>query len=54
MGTAVAAFLIFFGYIVFFKNKSTKNSLISENINYFIGGITGIVALVTLFKIIFK
>ena len=54
MGTAVAAFLIFFGYIVFFKNKSTNNSLISENINYFIGGITGIVALVTLFKIIFK
>ena len=54
LGTAIAAFLIFFGYIVFFKNKSAKTSLISENINYFIGGITGIVAIVTLFKIIFN
>jgi ABC-type nickel/cobalt efflux system permease component RcnA len=54
LGTALAAFLVFFGYIVFFKNKSAKTSLLSENINYFIGGITGIVALVTLFKLIFN
>lgn len=53
-GTALAAFLVFFGYIVFFKNKASKTTLISENINYIIGGITGIVALITLFKIIYN
>lgn len=53
-GTAVAAFLIFFGYIVFFKNKTTKTTMISENINYIIGGITGIVSLITLFRIIYS
>lgn len=53
-GTAVAAFLVFFGYIIFFKNKASKTTLISENINYIIGAITGIVALITLFKIIYN
>ncbi|HRE77557.1 MAG TPA: LysE family transporter [Flavobacterium sp.] len=49
--SAIAAFLVFFGYISFFKGKEKKDSFLSRNINYVIGSITGIVALITLFKI---
>jgi threonine/homoserine/homoserine lactone efflux protein len=51
LATAFAAFLVFFGYISFFKGKEKKDSFLSRNINYVIGSITGIVALITLFKI---
>jgi hypothetical protein len=53
-GTAVAAFLIFLGYISFFKKKDRSNSFLSKNINYVIGTITGLVALISLFKLFFK
>jgi len=53
-GTAVAAFLIFLGYISFFKKKDRSNSFLSKNINYVIGSITGLVALFSLFKLFFK
>lgn len=52
-GAAVAAFLVFLAYISFFKNRDHKNSFIAKNINYIIGTITGVVTLITLFKIIF-
>ncbi len=52
IASAVAAFLVFFGYISFFKTKERKESFLSRNINYIIGFLTGIVALITLFKII--
>lgn len=51
-GTSLSAFLIFFGYISFFKNKKPESSFLSNNINYIIGSITGLVALITLFKIL--
>lgn len=51
-GTALAAFLVFFGYITLFKNKETNNNFLAKNINFIIGGITGVVALITLIKII--
>ncbi|WP_291116665.1 LysE family transporter [Flavobacterium sp. UBA6135] len=53
-GTAIAAFLVFFGYISFFKGKQNNASFLSKNINHIIGSITGIVALITLFKIVFR
>lgn len=53
-GTAIAAFLVFFGYISFFKGKQNNASFLSRNINHIIGSITGIVALITLFKIVFR
>jgi len=52
LGTSLSAFLIFFCYISFFKNKKPESSFLSNNINYIIGSITGLVAVVTLFKII--
>jgi len=51
LATAIAAFFVFFGYISFFKGKDKKETFLSRNINYVIGSITGIVALITLFKI---
>lgn len=53
-GAAVAAFLIFLAYISFFKKRDHDNSFIAKNINYIIGTITGIVTLITLFKIVMK
>ena len=53
-GAAVAAFLIFLAYISFFKKRDHDNSFIAQNINYIIGTITGIVTLITLFKIVMK
>lgn len=50
--SAIAAFLVFLGYISFFKTKEKKESFLSRNINYVIGSLTGVVALITLFKII--
>jgi hypothetical protein len=45
---------VFFGYISFFKGKEKKDSFLSKNINYVIGSITGLVALFTLFKIVYR
>jgi threonine/homoserine/homoserine lactone efflux protein len=52
IGTALAAFLVFFGYITLFKNKETNNHFFAKNINLIIGGITGIMAMITLAKIL--
>jgi threonine/homoserine/homoserine lactone efflux protein len=52
LGTSLSAFLIFFGYISFFKNKKPESSFLSNNINFIIGTITGLMAFVTLFKIL--
>lgn len=50
--SSLTAFLIFFGYINFFKNQKQESSFLSNNINYIIASISGLVALVTLFKIL--
>lgn len=52
IASTIAAFLVFFGYIVFFKRTQQKTNFLSENINYIIGSVTGIIAIITLFKII--
>jgi threonine/homoserine/homoserine lactone efflux protein len=52
LGTAIAAFIVFYWYILYFKNQQSESSFIMRNINYIIGSITGIVALITLVKLL--
>lgn len=52
-GAMAGSFLIFYLYILFFKKKEKeKPSFLMTNGNYIIGTVTGIISLVTLFKII--
>lgn len=51
VATAIAAFLVFFSYISFFKSNEKKDVFLTRNINYIIGSLTGVVAFITLFKI---
>lgn len=51
IGSAVGTFAILLLYIKFFKKMKEKKFL-KINLNYIIGGITGIIALITLLKIV--
>ena len=50
-GAMGGAFLVFYLYIAFFKKFQHKTDFFMRNVNYLIGSITGIVAIVTLLKI---
>ncbi|MXN92155.1 LysE family transporter [Flavobacterium sp. Sd200] len=50
-GAMSGAFLVFYLYIIFFKKFEHKTDFFLRNVNYFIGAITGIVAIVTLLRI---
>jgi threonine/homoserine/homoserine lactone efflux protein len=52
IGSGIGSFFAFYCYIVFFKKMETKTAFILKNINYIIGSITGLVALITLINII--
>lgn len=53
LGAVAGSFLVFYLYILFFKKKEKdKPSFLMTNGNYIIGTVTGIISLVTLFKII--
>lgn len=52
LGAVIGSYLIFSLYIVFFKKFEHKAAFILKNINYFLGTITGIIAVITIFKII--
>lgn len=52
VGVVAGSFLVFYLYIVFFKKREAKSSFLINNGNYIIGAITGLVSLVTLFKLI--
>lgn len=52
LGTAVAAFLVFYGYIVAFDRFEKKLNFISKNINIIIGSITALVAIISLINIL--
>lgn len=53
LGSVLGSFLIFYLYILFFKRKeSDKPSFFMTNGNYIIGSVTGIISLITLFKIL--
>lgn len=51
LGVVGGAFTVFYLYIVFFKKFEHKTDFFMRNINYFIGSITGLIAIVTLIRI---
>lgn len=51
-GAVLGSFLVFYLYILFFKNKEGKSSFLVNNGNYIIGSLTGLVSLITFFKLI--
>lgn len=52
LGIVAGAYAVFYLYIVSFKKFEHKTEFFMKNVNYFIGSITGIVAIVTLIKIL--
>ena len=52
LGAMLGALLIFMIYAYYFNSKE-QNSFIYKNINYIIGGLTTLVSVLTLFKLIF-
>ncbi|AOW08449.1 LysE family transporter [Flavobacterium gilvum] len=50
-GAVMGSFLVFYLYIVFFKKRESKSSFLMDNGNYIIGTITGLVSIVTFFKL---
>jgi len=50
-GAMGGAFLVFYLYIVFFKKFQHKTEFFMRNVNYFIGSVTGLVAVITLLRI---
>lgn len=52
IGVVVGSFSIFYLYIVFFKKLEHKADFFMKNVNYFIGGVTGLVSVLTLIRIL--
>jgi len=52
VGVVAGSFLVFYLYIVFFKKREAKSSFLMNNVNYIIGTLTGLVSIITLFKLI--
>lgn len=52
IGSGVGSFLAFYCYITFFKKLESKATFMINNMNYFIGSITGFISVVTLFNVI--
>lgn len=51
-GVVSGAFLVFYGYVVFFTKIESKAVFFIQNMNKMIGSVTGVVALVTLYNIL--
>lgn len=51
-GVVLGSFIVFYGYVAFFKNLDAKTTFISSNMNTIIGSITGLVAISSLVYII--
>ncbi len=49
-GVVLGTFLIFNLYILFFKKRNLKSSFLMDNGNYIVAVITGLVSLITFFK----
>lgn len=52
LGVVIGSFSIFYLYIVFFKRIEHKTTWMMENMNYFLGSVTGLVAIINLIKIL--
>jgi len=53
LGVVFGSAFVFMLYLNYFKNKSLEENFILKNINYFIGSITGIIAVFTAIKIFY-
>lgn len=51
-GVVVGSFTVFYWYILYFKNHQSKSDYLIKNGNYIIGSITGLISLVTFFKLL--
>lgn len=52
LGCVIGAFAMLYLYVVFFKNFKERLGFITRNINYIIGGVTGLVAIITLIRLL--
>ncbi|WP_430614295.1 amino acid permease [Flavobacterium sp. JP2137] len=52
IGVVLGSALMLYLYIAFFKNSDREEHFLLKNINYCIGTITGIIALITLYKLL--
>lgn len=52
LGVILGTFLTFRFYIRIFRNKSVESNLFLKNINLILAGITGFIAIITLYKLI--
>lgn len=51
-GVVIGSFTVFYWYILYFKNHQSKSDYLIKNGNYIIGSITGLISLVTFFKLL--
>ncbi|MHC5363054.1 amino acid permease [Myroides sp. LJL110] len=52
LGVTIGSALMFYCYILFFEKKQNQNGFILSNLNYIIGCITGIICIITIYKLI--
>jgi threonine/homoserine/homoserine lactone efflux protein len=52
LGGVLGSFAMLYLYVVFFKNFKDNLGFITRNINYIIGGVTGLVAVITLIRLL--
>ena len=52
IGTGFGSFVVFYLYIIFFKNMEKQTQFLLTNMNYIIGTITGILALISLLNVV--
>ncbi|MHA3786964.1 LysE family transporter [Flavobacterium hauense] len=52
LGASLGAYTVFYIYIAFFRRFEHKTDFLMRNVNYLIGTITGLIAIVTLIKML--
>lgn len=52
LGVIIGSFSVFYLYIVFFQRIQHKTEWLMRNMNYFLGSVTGLVAIINLIKIL--
>jgi threonine/homoserine/homoserine lactone efflux protein len=51
-GVVLGSFAVFYLYVVFFEKMKTKTDYLIKNMNYFIGAITGFIAIISLINVL--
>lgn len=51
-GVVAGSFVVFYFYVVFFNRMKSKADFLIKNINKLVGGITGVISLLTLFNLL--